>query len=105
MGHNWHNSTRSATLPADWPKRRARVLRRDRDMCQIRYDGICTVKATQVDHKRDRLDHSMDNLQGACRECNAHKNYLTRGRPARVSAKRKPEPHPGLTTPGDIHKR
>lgn len=98
MAHNWGNSTRSATLPPDWPCRRKRVLRRDKGLCQIRYPGYCTVKATQVDHVGHRMDHSMANLQGACAECNQRKNVLTRARTPGVSEKRKPERHPGLTT-------
>lgn len=96
MAHRWGTSTRHETLPKDWRSRRLRILRRDRWLCQIRFEGYCTVKATDVDHKNDRLDHSPANLQASCSACNQRKNQLTMVRPKRLTAKRVGEPHPGL---------
>lgn len=88
----WDNSTRSSTLPSDWPMRRARVLERDEHKCKIRYADECIIIANEVDHIRDRLNHSYDNLQAACAPCNARKNINTR--PLRRQNRRAPEPHP-----------
>lgn len=99
MAHNWHNSIRNASLPSNWRSTlRPLVLRRDRWLCQIRYEGYCTVKATDVDHIGDRLDHRPANLQAACSACNQRKNVLTRPRARKVSEHRPPEAHPGLVT-------
>lgn len=99
MAHNWHNSIRNASLPSNWRSTiRPRVLRRDRWLCQIRLEGYCTVKATDVDHKGDRLDHRLTNLQAACSACNQRKNILTRPAPKRASERRPTEVHPGMVT-------
>lgn len=104
MAHNWHNSTRTATLPANWKTLRLRILRRDRWLCQIRFEGYCTVKATDVDHIGNRLDHRPSNLQASCGPCNQHKNVLTRPTPRRASERRAPEAHPGLVTHSDTRR-
>lgn len=90
----WKGSTRAETLPPSWRTIRARILRRDQHACQIRYPGICLLKASQVDHIGDRLDHNDANLQAACAPCNQRKNIATRPKPA--SRKRPAERHPGL---------
>lgn len=61
-----------------WPKIRAAVLR-DNPLCQIRYPGICTVVATEVDHivpihQRPGLRLEPSNLQAACKQCNVAKS-------------------------------
>lgn len=61
----WADSDRRATLPPDWPRRRANTLRRD-PICTLNLPG-CTTISTEADHAGDRDDH--DNLRGACASC------------------------------------
>lgn len=98
MAHNWTNTNnRRHRLPGNWKTLRLRILRRDRWLCQIRYEGYCTVTATDVDHYgTDIDDHRPQSLRAACSACNQRRNILTRPAPKRVSTKRAPEPHPGL---------
>jgi 5-methylcytosine-specific restriction endonuclease McrA len=95
MVHNWSNARRDAT-PRGWAALRKRILQRDRHLCQIRYDGYCTGRATEVDHKQGRDNNHPSNLQAACTACNQRKNILTRPTPKRASERRPPEAHPGL---------
>lgn len=92
----WKGSTRRARLPADWKKRRARVLRRDRYQCQIAGpDEIpCLAPANEVDHIEPGDDHRLDNLQAACHEC--HKRKTIEERPTKTKRRRPPEAHPGF---------
>jgi 5-methylcytosine-specific restriction enzyme A len=82
----WSNSDRRQELPHDWPKRRARILRRD---------PIClrchSAPSTDADHIGDPLDHSEANLQGLCHPC--HVLVTIDRRPTR---RRPDEPHPGM---------
>ena len=90
----WSGSDRAARLPRDWPRRRARVLRRDR-LCRV----CLLAPSTEVDHVIPGDDHSDANLQGICGRCHATKSGREGGRAAaaqRPSARRPPEPHPGL---------
>jgi 5-methylcytosine-specific restriction enzyme A len=95
-------------LPADWWKRRQRVLRRDGHRCQLRYPGICTVVASHVDHRVAGDDHSLSNLQAACPACHGRKSAVE-GVAARAakqaSRKRQPEPHPGLIASDELRRR
>lgn len=93
----WETSDRRSRLPADWPKRRVRVLRRDGYRCQHRDDlGVpCLAPANQVDHVRHGDDHSLDNLQALCRWHHARKSSAE-GNAAQPRRRRPPEPHPGL---------
>lgn len=72
--HPTHNS-RSAD--AQWRKLVKRILKRDNHRCQINYVGICTGRASEVDHKLavafGGTDHP-SNLQAACRECHLAKS-------------------------------
>jgi len=72
--HPTHNS-RSAD--AQWRKTVRRILKRDNHQCQIRYVGICTGRATEVDHIipvfQGGTDHP-SNLQATCRECHLAKS-------------------------------
>jgi hypothetical protein len=55
----WEGSTRKQTLPRDWPRLRKVVLERCGYRCEWAEDGYrCHNKATDVDHKADRLDDS-----------------------------------------------
>jgi len=94
----WDTSDRKARLPADWPTRRLRVLRRDRYQCQmILYEGgpKCLAPANQVDHKIPGDDHSYENLQALCRPHHAKKSSAE-GHAAKLPNKRTPGKHPGL---------
>lgn len=101
---NWTNSNRRSRLPSDWPKRRARALRRDGKLCQWRLDGgeRCLQPATDVDHIRPGDDHSDDNLQSLCGEHHSLKSSQEGA--AALAAKRRKinqkfrwtETHPGL---------
>jgi 5-methylcytosine-specific restriction endonuclease McrA len=100
----WSSSDRRSRLPADWPRRRAAILRRDGWLCQIAGDH-CTRFATEVDHIQPSDDHRLDNLQAVCGRCHAEKTAgeakaaqaVTRAR-----GRRPAEPHPGwgMTPPG-----
>ncbi len=54
---------------------RLAVFARDNGTCQLRYEGVCTIVATEADHVRDRATwgDGLDNLQAACRPCNQRK--------------------------------
>lgn len=106
MPTGWKGSTRRATLPREFFRNRAAVLRDAGYRCQIRTPDICTGAANQADHVGDRLDHRRENLRAACPDCHQHRSsqqggqaYAERAR-ARVRArKRPPEPHPGMRKP------
>jgi 5-methylcytosine-specific restriction protein A len=80
----WAGSTRRATLPKDWDKRRAAVLARDW-VCMC--DGCpqcehvlpdwrhCYRPPTDCDHIGDRLDHSLGNLRGLCHPCHTQHTH------------------------------
>jgi 5-methylcytosine-specific restriction enzyme A len=95
----WASSDRAARLPADWARRRARILRRDHHRCQIAGPG-CTRIATEVDHIDHGDNHDPANLQAVCSRCHRAK---TQGEAAgaqsaaRARSIRPREAHPGLT--------
>lgn len=93
----WSTSTRSARYPADWKKRRVKVLERDGYRCRIR-GPHCTVAATQVDHVKHGDDHSYLNLQACCDACHkaktAEESQAARG--VGAARKRPAENHPGI---------
>ncbi|KJK46354.1 hypothetical protein UK23_23860 [Lentzea aerocolonigenes] len=90
----WTGSDRSARLPADWPRIRARILRRD-PLCRV-----CGYRlSAEVDHIEPGDNHEDSNLQGICPPCHRTKSAREGGRAAaarRTSALRPPAPHPGL---------
>jgi 5-methylcytosine-specific restriction protein A len=67
----------SRTADAKWRKITKRILKRDNHRCQIRYVGICTGIASEVDHIipdwRGGTDED-SNLQAACRPCHLAKS-------------------------------
>jgi len=98
-GGRWAGSTRKARLPYGWAARiRPDVLARD-PVCRLRYVGVCTYQASQVDHKSPGDDHSLSNLQGVCASCHRLKSASEGGRAAALARSRRrrvPTRHPGL---------
>lgn len=97
----WDGSTRRARLPKDWPRKRARVLRRDDHACTMAFsDGrVCGLPANQVDHIEPGDDHSMANLRALCEWCHRHKSAQEGGTAAALTRVRthRPKPtHPAL---------
>lgn len=107
MGKPWaERSARRASLPREFFRNRALVLRRDEHQCQLRFPERCIGSANQSDHIGDRNDHRPENMRAACGPCHAHRSANQGGvaagkaRAARVAArKRLPERHPGLIGP------
>lgn len=95
---------RTAPLPKGWVRIRARILKRDRWICQwpVITGGLCGEPANQVDHKVNAAqgvdDHSDANLWALCQW---HHDQKT-GREASAVAHALPpkarpaEAHPGL---------
>ena len=101
---NWQGSDRRDRLPPDWPKIRARILRRDGRRCTVRnVDGVrCGELATDVDHVKPGDDHRDANLRAVCQWHHRRKTGRE-GAAARAAAwrrnnskYRRSEAHPGL---------
>jgi 5-methylcytosine-specific restriction endonuclease McrA len=87
MSQAWSSGSTRA-----WRTRRALVLARDRYLCQMKTDAICTVRAPlaggHVHHKHGRdsgcvgcaADHP-DHLIAACKACNLHAGNPSRTDP------------------------
>ncbi len=62
------------------------VLERDGHRCQIRL-GVCTGKATAVDHivplSQGGDAYALDNLRSACKQCNSGRIHRRKRRPSR----------------------
>lgn len=84
------SSARKLRLPADWPTRRQRVLRKAGYRC-----AECRGPASEVDHIEPGDDHSESNLRALCKRCHAKKSSAE-GVAARRRCIPDPEPHPGL---------
>lgn len=91
-GVTWEGKRR-ATLPSDWRKIRARILRRD-PLCRLALD-VCTGRSTEVDHIGDPGDHRPANLRGVCSECHKRRT-AQQAADAKPTTKRPTERHPGL---------
>jgi 5-methylcytosine-specific restriction protein A len=65
----WEGSTRRSRLPPGWEKIRKRILERD-PICSICGNALSTV----CDHKVPGDDHTDENLQGICAECDKAKS-------------------------------
>jgi 5-methylcytosine-specific restriction endonuclease McrA len=91
-------SARHERLPDDWEESyRKPTMRKARGLCQIR-GPRCTHRATQIDHIRPGDDHSLTNLQAACKNCHADKSAaegVSARSQKRAKGKRPPERHPG----------
>jgi 5-methylcytosine-specific restriction protein A len=71
------NTPKSRCAEGNWRKKRKRILKRDNHHCQIRYVGICTGIATEVDHITPVTQGGTDddwNLRAACGPCHAAKS-------------------------------
>lgn len=69
----WAGSDRAQRLPSDWPKIRARVLRRDGHTCQACHGLRCANQRLEVDHIKRGDDHSLSNLQTLGHACHQAK--------------------------------
>lgn len=101
---DWRGSDRRSRLPADWEKRRKRVLRRDGYRCTAYLsDGSrCAEPGNEVDHVRPGDDHDDSNLRTLCAWHHARKS-AQEGAAAAAAKRRKAakkflrtEAHPGL---------
>lgn len=100
----WSSSDRRSRLPADWDRRRVKVLKRDHFECQWRMrDGtICGAYANQCDHIDAGDDHSLENLQALCETHHKPKSSSEGGRAAQARRRmmnnrfKRVEDHPGL---------
>jgi 5-methylcytosine-specific restriction endonuclease McrA len=98
-GGKFQGSTRRSRLPADWVKRRAKVLKRDGYICHVcKGPG-----ADGVDHIVPGDDHSLDNLAAIHHRvapyCHRTKSSSEGGLAAqakKIPRRRPPEQHPGL---------
>lgn len=97
---SWDGSDRKSRLPADWERRRMRVLRRDAYRCQARDStgALCGARGSDVDHVIRGDDHDEDNLQTLCRWHHSRKSSAegNAARRPRLVREREPERHPGL---------
>ncbi|WUO14006.1 HNH endonuclease [Streptomyces sp. NBC_00289] len=101
---NWAGSDRRERLPADWPRIRLRVLRRDGHRCTHRdqYGVRCDEPATDVDHIVPGDDHRETNLRALCGFHHQAKSSREGGlaqaaRRRRINNRfRRAEAHPGL---------
>lgn len=95
----WDSSDRRTDLPANWRDIRASILERDRHSCQwpLTFGGVCGVHANEVDHKRGRTNHALENLWALCPTHHQAKTQreARQAKPRRVSRKRPTEQHPG----------
>ena len=101
----WQNSNRRERLPADWPKRQRRILKRDHHQCQT-YDKhtgrFCLESARQVDHKIPGDNHDESNLEAICdwhhdRKSSREGNDARRKKMRQINSRfRESEQHPGL---------
>ncbi|MEU7030061.1 HNH endonuclease [Streptomyces sp. NPDC046275] len=101
---NWSSSDRRERLPADWPRIRIRILRRDGHRCTHRdqYGERCEELATDVDHIVPGDDHQETNLRALCGFHHQAKSsregaLALAARRRRISKRfKRTEAHPGL---------
>lgn len=101
----WEGSTRKASLPPDWEWRRGKTFERDGYRCTAIDPNTgerCPERATDCDHKGNRLDHSLENLTSLCswhhdRKSGTQGAEAQNARRAKVRQRyRRVEKHPGL---------
>ncbi|MFD8315878.1 HNH endonuclease [Kitasatospora purpeofusca] len=98
---SWTTSNRRDRLPADWPRIRKRILRRDGGRCTTVFSTgrRCLARATDVDHIVPGDDHTDDNLRSLCGWCHTTKSSSEGGTAAGLRAARQTRPkapHPAL---------
>jgi len=100
----WKGSDRRDRLPDDWPRIRARVLKRDGHRCTHINDRgeRCQDRATDVDHIRRGDDHREANLRSLCdwhhRQKSSGEGGAATAVKRRINANKfkRVERHPGL---------
>lgn len=85
-------SSTARGLGQEWRRIRLLVLERDGWQCQLRIAGVCTGRATTVDHVLERDaggTHDPSNLRAACGPCNSHRGarYVNAKRAGRLAAR------------------
>lgn len=98
MPDGWVRNTPANPRPRDWPRRRARVLKRDGHRCQLADPARCIGTATEVDHVVARWQggsHEEDNLRAVCTPCHAHRTAVEANH-AKPQRRRPAQAHPGL---------
>lgn len=106
MSGGWVGSTRSESLPPDWPERVAAVRARSGGRCEWKVDPKagnyrrCPNPADGgVDHFKGRNYHELDGLRDSCHTHHSKKSSAE-GNAAKAAIKAKgirpPEQHPGL---------
>lgn len=95
------DSRRRAELPADWPKIREAILKRDGRRCRWKLPSgkRCPRTATDVDHVGSRFDHSDRNLRSLC---STHHGRVTARQGIRARAPRKKSRRPAERHPGSL---
>lgn len=77
-------------------KIRLRILARDQHKCQmVRGGKMCSLPATDVDHKDDRYNHEDYNLQALCSVCHRRKTSADAKAEYARDNKRPQKPHWG----------
>lgn len=81
-------------------KIRTRILARDNFQCQmIRGGRKCLLKATDVDHIKDRHNHEDYNLQALCSVCHRRKTSADVKAEYKRDNRRPQKPHWGYNNP------
>lgn len=86
----WNASPRTASAAATersyWRTViRPAALKRDGHMCQLQFHGICTGRATEVDHVREVADGGLDTMENAVSVCGRCHRRKTARHAARAS--------------------
>lgn len=76
----WATSTRRATLPADWQRRRLAVFRRDNWRCIDCGHHDPTGRTLECDHTGDRHDHRTQSLATRCGPCHRQRTLAQAAR-------------------------
>jgi 5-methylcytosine-specific restriction protein A len=80
----WEGSNRRSRLPSNWEQLRRFILERD-PVCRICGEALSTV----CDHRVPGDDHSPENLQGICSDCDRRKSSREGHEAKRRAARRR----------------